>query len=160
MKKLNNKGFTLIELLAIIVILAIIMVVTIPTVLSSMNKARENQLQNAANSVAEWLSKQYELSALGTIAGGADGTFTTWLGASSYTTLSTAKNFGDTAEAKNMLNAAGISDAGTNFDLANSSAQYMTTTGRFCVILKAKDGGSFYNPSDPDANTKKSSGCS
>ncbi len=41
MKKLNRKGFTLIELLAVIVVLAIILVVTIPSVISSMNSARE-----------------------------------------------------------------------------------------------------------------------
>ena len=46
MKKLNRKGFTLIELLAVIVILAIVLVVTIPSVLSTMNDAKEKQLQN------------------------------------------------------------------------------------------------------------------
>ena len=41
MKKLNKKGFTLVELLAVIVVLAIIMVLTVPSVLSSMNSARQ-----------------------------------------------------------------------------------------------------------------------
>ena len=64
MKKLNNKGFTLIELLAVIVILAIIMVVTIPTVLSSMDSARKQTFQNSANTVADWVEKQYALAQL------------------------------------------------------------------------------------------------
>ncbi len=65
MKKLNRKGFTLIELLAVIVILAIVLVVTIPSVISSMNSARENQLQNAVDTVSEWFTKQYEQAKLG-----------------------------------------------------------------------------------------------
>lgn len=66
MKKLNRKGFTLIELLAVIVILAIVVVVTIPSVLNSINKAKESSLSNATATVTEWFTKQYELSTLGT----------------------------------------------------------------------------------------------
>ena len=62
--RLNSKGFTLIELLAVIVILAIIMVVTIPTVLSSMDNARKQTFQNSANTVADWVEKQYALAQL------------------------------------------------------------------------------------------------
>lgn len=65
MKKLNRKGFTLIELLAIIVILAIIMVVTIPTVLSSMGNARKTTLENSANTVADWIEKEYTMAQIG-----------------------------------------------------------------------------------------------
>lgn len=64
MKKLNRKGFTLIELLAVVVVLAIVLVVTIPSVLRSVGNARTQSLENAANSVADWLTRQYELKEL------------------------------------------------------------------------------------------------
>ena len=60
MKKLNRKGFTLIELLAVIVVLAIVLVVTIPSVLSSMSKAREEQFKNAVATVEEYMKKQID----------------------------------------------------------------------------------------------------
>ena len=60
MKKLNRKGFTLIELLAVIVVLAIIIVVTIPSVISSMNSAREEQFKNAVATVEEYMKKQID----------------------------------------------------------------------------------------------------
>ena len=71
MKKLNRKGFTLIELLAVIVILAVVLVVTIPSVITATNDARKKNLQNAATTVEEWFTKQYELSVLGTSLGSA-----------------------------------------------------------------------------------------
>ena len=64
MKKLNRKGFTLIELLAVIVVLAIVLVVTIPSVLRSVNNARVKSLENSANAVADWLTRQSELAAI------------------------------------------------------------------------------------------------
>ena len=72
MRMLNRKGFTLIELLAVIVILAIVLVVTIPSVLRAMDQARASQLQNSADSVAEWFQKNYEISSLSEIGGAAD----------------------------------------------------------------------------------------
>ena len=75
MRKINRKGFTLIELLAVIVILAIVMVVTIPSVLRAMASAREKQFQNAADTVADWLNKQYELARMDS----ADVAYTNWL---------------------------------------------------------------------------------
>ena len=65
MKKLNRKGFTLIELLAVIVVLAIILVVTIPSVISSMNKAREEQFKNAVATVEDYMKKQIDACSLG-----------------------------------------------------------------------------------------------
>lgn len=65
MKKLNRKGFTLIELLAVIVVLAIILVVTIPSVISSMNKAREEQFKNAVATVEDYMKKQIDACGLG-----------------------------------------------------------------------------------------------
>ena len=60
MKKLNRKGFTLIELLAVIVILGIIMVIAIPSFINSVDSAREEQFQNAVDSVSKWMTMQYK----------------------------------------------------------------------------------------------------
>ena len=158
MKKLNRKGFTLIELLANIVILAIIMVVTIPTVLNSMSSAKEGQLQNAANSVAEWFEKQYSLATLGSVSGGAASAYTTFLSSSTMPTTSTSAK----PLTIDVLEAAGISDASNNIDVsgtgssAKSTIYYNTTKGRMCVKLTAKASGQFDNDTDDE---KTSSGC-
>ncbi len=134
MKKLNRKGFTLIELLAVIVILAIVLVVTIPSVLSTMNDARDKNLQNAADTVAEWFTKQYELAVLGSDLGSGNVS-------AAYTT------FGLTATqkplTKDVLIAAGIADADSNLDLTKSIVVLNGT--KVCVKLTARSGGSFYN---------------
>lgn len=153
MKKLNRKGFTLIELLAVIVILAIVLVVTIPSVLSTMNDAKEKQLQNTADSVAEWYAKQYELATFASEFGTSVTTAYT-----NFPATATLTNFNDTAKkGKAALIAAGVSNVDTNIDLANSSVQLVGD--KICIILTAKQGGSFYN-SDTSKNTKKSSACS
>ena len=64
MKKLNRKGFTLIELLAVIVILAVVLVVTIPSILNSMDTARQKQLENVVATIESMVNKQYELCLL------------------------------------------------------------------------------------------------
>ena len=64
MKKMNNKGFTLIELLAVIVILAVVMVVTIPSVLNSMDSAREQQFKNAVETIRDYVQKNYDLCSI------------------------------------------------------------------------------------------------
>lgn len=56
----NKKGFTLIELLAVIIILAVIMIITIPTILGSMNKAKQKTINNVSSIIGDYLSKQYE----------------------------------------------------------------------------------------------------
>lgn len=65
MKKLNRKGFTLIELLAVIVVLAIVLVVTIPSVISSMNSARQKSFENVVTTIEDYMTKQYELCSIG-----------------------------------------------------------------------------------------------
>ncbi len=151
MKKLNRKGFTLIELLAVIVILAIVLVVTIPSVLTTMNDARDKNLQNAADTVAEWFTKQYELAVLGSDLG--SGNVST-----AYTT------FGLTATqkplTKEVLIAAGIADADTNLDLTEPKSIVVLNGTKVCVKLTAKSGGSFYNNDTTKYdNCKVSSGC-
>lgn len=142
MKELNRKGFTLIELLAVIVILAVVMVVTIPSILNSMDKARETQLQNAADSVAEWFQKNYELANLGAeFGGGASGEYNSFVGTTGLT--STAKNLNN-----DVLKAAGL--GGGTSDVTGTVKLNGT---KICVSLTAVSTGKF------KTGSKQSSGC-
>lgn len=69
MKKLNKKGFTLVELLAVIVVLAIIMVLTVPSVLSSMNSARQSSFLLYAGKMLEAAQGKYQSESLLTTPG-------------------------------------------------------------------------------------------
>ena len=157
MKKLNRKGFTLIELLAVIVVLAIVLVVTIPSVISSMNSAKQKSLQNAADSVQEWFQKNYEIANIGGDVGTPD---------TAYSTFMDGKTFAaNTAIAltSDVVVAAGISNAGDNLIFATSgttSTVYLDgTTNKLCVTLVAKSGGNFYNTASGAETTLSSSGC-
>jgi prepilin-type N-terminal cleavage/methylation domain-containing protein len=164
--KLNRKGFTLIELLAVIVILAIVMTVTIPSVLSSMNKARSNQLQNAADSVSEWFTKQYELAAMGDFAGSSDAAFNTFLGTlgtgSTFESLNSSTSIKTKVLTTAVLNASGISNSDKIIDLGTgkSYVYYNTSINKMCVVLFAKSGGSYYVNTSGASNKACSSGCS
>lgn len=125
MKKLNRKGFTLIELLAVIVILAVVLVVTIPSVISSMNKAKESQLQNAADTATEWFTKQYELATLGTVAGDPDPAYGTFGEVTTTSKLLTA----DVLKAAGITNTDGLINTGSTVNL--------TAAGKVCVKLEA-----------------------
>ena len=59
MKKLNKKGFTLVELLAVIVVLAIIMVLTLPTIMNSMNSARQSTFLLYASRMLDTAADNY-----------------------------------------------------------------------------------------------------
>lgn len=135
--KLNKKGFTLIELLAVIVILAIVMTVTIPTVLSSMNNARKNQLQNAADTVGSWINEQYVLyDVVGGLTGSnsdVDSYFKTWIASAS--TNGTKVTLTD-----ELLKAAGLNGGQTN---ATGTAEYLSSYKKWCIRLTAVDGGSY-----------------
>lgn len=126
-----KKGFTLIELLAVIVILAVVLVVTIPSVIESMNKAKESQLKNSANTVTEWFTKQYELATLGTVAGDPDPAYGTFGGVTT-----TSKRL-DAA----VLKAAGITN--TEGLINDGSTVILTAAGKVCVKLKAESGPFF-----------------
>lgn len=65
MKKLNRKGFTLVELLAVIVILAIVVGITLVTVLPTLKKSRQEAFNVTAQTAADYLEKQYQLSLIG-----------------------------------------------------------------------------------------------
>ena len=133
MKKLNRKGFTLIELLAVVVILAIVLVVTIPTVLNSMNSAKQSQLNNAANTVAEWLQKQRELDELGSAVGGAASTAYTGIKSSLNTATSTNRYTLTDA----LLKAAGFTGGTAD---ATGTAYYNSTSYSYCVTLTPANG--------------------
>ena len=64
-KKSKKKGFTLVELLAVIIILAIVVGITIPAVLTTTNKTKEKAFKTAAQSVANWVDRQYEVYSKG-----------------------------------------------------------------------------------------------
>lgn len=168
MKKLNRKGFTLIELLAVIVILAIVLVVTIPSVIDTMNDARDKNLQNATDTVAEWFTKQYELNVLGSDLGSSsvDSAFK-----DTFMKLGTenAKSLDNVLDLDaDVLVAAGVANAGANIllsgDTGATDANKSVVTldnGKICVRLSAKSGGSFYNnDTSTYKNCKTSSGCS
>lgn len=144
MKKLNRKGFTLIELLAVIVILAVVLVVTIPSVISSMNKAKESQLQNAADTATEWFAKQYELATLGTVAGDPAPAYKTFGGVTTTSKLLTA----------DVLKAAGITN--TEGLINDGSTVILTAAGKVCVKLRAESGPFFV---DGGITSVSGSGC-
>ena len=65
MNKLNKKGFTLVELLAVIIILAIVVGITIPAVLTTTSNAKKKAFQTAANTMADWIDRQYQVYTTG-----------------------------------------------------------------------------------------------
>lgn len=60
MKKMNKKGFTLVELLAVIVVLAIIMVIAVPSVLNTMNAARQSSFLLYAEKMIQSAQSKYQ----------------------------------------------------------------------------------------------------
>ena len=117
MKKLNRKGFTLVELLAVIVILAIVVGITLVTVLPTLKKSRQQAFELSANTIAEYLEKQYQAQLIGE---GIDVAVTIPLG--------TAKSI-----SPDDFKKAGVKP--TNY--ASGTWYINTTTGRACVVLTA-----------------------
>lgn len=62
--RLNKKGFTLVELLAVIVVLAIIMVIAIPSVMDSMQNARQGAFKIQAEKVLNKAQEKYSTDLL------------------------------------------------------------------------------------------------
>ena len=172
MKKLNRKGFTLIELLAVIVILAIVLVVTIPSVIRAMDQARASQLQNSADSVAEWFQKNYDLDTLAEIDNGADESYKEFVctksGSGTNITYSDCKSLGTSGtgfntttldigntKANAVLKAAGI--GGGVSDVKGS----VTMNGdKVCVSLSAQNATGTNSRFKGVTGNKCSSGCS
>ena len=155
MKKLNRKGFTLIELLAVIVILAIVMVVTIPSVISSMNKAKEESLSNAAATVTEWFTKQYELATLGSdIAGNVSSDYTAFVGDTGLPVKPSTGTVDKKGLTPAVLKAAGITNP-----TGLTGTVYVNGT-KICIELSASSGSQFYSSRDNGThNSATGSGC-
>lgn len=140
MKKLNRKGFTLVELLAVIVILAIVVGITLVTVLPTLKKSRQEAFELTAQTAADFVEKQYQLSLLGT-------------GVSGATLVIT--DFG-TSTSKHTIGDAEYAAAGLKKENYTSGTWYIdTATGRACVELNASTSGEYYDAT----GTAKSTGC-
>ncbi len=145
MKRLNRKGFTLVELLAVIVILAIVVGIALTTVLPTLKKSRQNAFELTADTAADYLEKQYQLTLIGDISGNT-------LEMDSVPTTATAMQEID-------FKRAGLK--ASNYNVASCTWYINESTGRACVHLVAKtgtgnNGGDFY---DVNPSTKNSSGC-
>lgn len=146
MKKLNRKGFTLVELLAVIVILAIVVGITLVTVLPTLKKSRQEAFEVTAQTAAEYLEKQYQLSLIGDLSGGT---------LEMATIPTTATNL--TAD---DFKRAGLK--AENYVIGTGSTWYINVaTSRACVKLTAKTGtgntgGEYY---DVNPSTAQSTGC-
>jgi len=158
MKRLNKKGFTLIELLAVIVILAIVLVVTIPSVINALNSARTKSLQNAADTVADWFTKNYELDDFSTSLGSntVEAAYTTFKGTfgngNTWTTQVNNANKVYELDAA-VLEAAGISNAATTID----EHSYVQLQGKkICVTLNISSDSQLYVSGSTSAT---SAGC-
>lgn len=123
MKRLNRKGFTLVELLAVIVILAIVVGITLVTVLPSLKKARQESFDLTANTVAEYLEKQYQAQLIGDVSG---------------VTVSVTIPTGTTSSAAQPISDTDLKNAGVKPNNYRAASWYInTTTGRACVKLTA-----------------------
>lgn len=117
--KLNRKGFTLVELLAVIVILAIVVGIALTTVLPTLKKSRQEAYELTANTAADYLEKQYQLTLIGDISGG---------------TLEIPNPpTSETAMTETDFQKAGLKPS----NYISGTWYIKTDTGRACVILKA-----------------------
>ena len=159
MKRLNRKGFTLVELLAVIVILAIVVGITLVTVLPSLKKARQESFELTANTVAEFLEKQYQAQLVGDLSG---------------VPVSVTVPTGTTSADAKSISAPDLKKAGVKPSNYVGATWYInTTTGRACVVLTAAtrantsstkptidgktEAGEFYDVDSP--YQAKSTGC-
>lgn len=145
MKRLNRKGFTLVELLAVIVILAIVVGITLVTVLPTLKRSRQAAFELTAQTAADYLEKQHELSLVGSVSGDT-------LEMGTIPTTATTMTDAD-------LKRAGLKP--DNYIVADCTWYINPETDRACVSLKAKTGtgatGGEYYDVNPDVAT--STGC-
>ena len=138
MKKLNRKGFTLVELLAVIVILAIVVGITLVTVLPTLKKSRQEAFNLTAQTAADFVEKQYQLSLVGTAVSGGTLVIT---------------DFGS------KTNPHTITTAGLKSTNYSAGTWYIDTdTGRACVTLTRSTTGE-YNDADDNGGVATSTGC-
>ena len=145
MKRLNKKGFTLVELLAVIIILAIVVGLTIPAVLTVTTNAKKKAFDTAAQEMADWFDRQYQIAITGLGSDGIatlDANFSTTCGSDGATCAA-----GATTLTNALVVAAGVRD--TNVTAASSTVYINSATGRSCVKLVASTGGDY-----PDGKTE------
>ena len=154
MKKLNRKGFTLVELLAVIVILAIVVGITLVTVLPTLKKSRQQAFELSANTIAEYLEKQYQAQLIGE---GIDVAVTIPI-----------KDAKGNISTNNTMSPDDFKKAGVKPTNYASGTWYIdATTGRACVVLNAatskwasegtgRTAGEYH---DVDPAQAKSTGC-
>ena len=128
MKKLNRKGFTLVELLAVIIILAIVVGITIPAVLTTVDKARKEAFQTAADTAADWLDRQYQSYLIG------DETLSA---VDAAYKLYCPNGGACTTSNDELIRAAGLKTENV------SSLTATISGGRYCVTIKAATGGDY-----------------
>ena len=116
MKKLNRKGGTLVEPRAVIVILAIVVGIALTTVLPTLKKSRQEAFDLTANTVADYVEKQYQLSLLN----------------SDAPTI----EFG-TSTVPHTITANEYKAAGVKADNYRAGTWYVDANGRACVTLTA-----------------------
>ena len=148
MKRLNRKGFTLVELLAVIVILAIVVGITLVTVLPTLKKSRQEAFNLTAQTAADYVEKQYQLSLVGSNISG--------------NTLEIT-NFGSSTTPYEIKPAdfekAGLKADNYDCTAKNSCIWYINeSTGRACVKLTRSTSGE-YNDADLNGGVAKSTGC-
>ena len=123
MKRLNRKGFTLVELLAVIVILAIVVGITLVTVLPTLKKSRQEAFNLTAQTVADYLEKQYQLTIIGSISGDT----------LEMTSIPNSSNYSE-----GNMTADDVKRAGLKPENYTSGTWYInTSTSRACVKLTA-----------------------
>ena len=148
MKRLNRKGFTLVELLAVIVILAIVVGITLVTVLPTLKKSRQEAFNLTAQTAADYVETQYQLSLVGSNISG--------------DTLEIS-DFGSSTN-PHSINSSDFEKAGlkaSNYDCTNGHVctWYINeSTGRACVKLTRSTTGE-YNDANDNNGVAESTGC-
>ena len=142
MKRLNRKGFTLVELLAVIVILAIVVGITLVTVLPTLKDSRQEAFEVTAQTAADYLEKQYQLTLVG-------------LSGSTLTgSVPTGESDTDAvAIGESNFKSAGLKPG--NYNLTTSKWYINEKTDRACVILYPNASGEYHDATGP----AKSAGC-
>lgn len=148
MKRLNRKGFTLVELLAVIVILAIVVGITLVTVLPTLKKSRQEAFNLTAQTAADYVEKQYQLSLVGSNISG------NTLEITDFGTSTKPHDISDEEFEKAGLKA-------SNYDCTNNKVctWYINeSTGRACVKLTRSTTGE-YNDANDNGGVAESTGC-
>lgn len=143
MKRFNKKGFTLVELLAVIVILAIVVGITLVTVLPAIKDSKQKAFELSAETAADAISKQYELSMV------LQGSTTI----KEFGTSANPKHFGQSGAA--TYDIVGLKE--NNYDNTSGTYYVDVATGKVCVKLTASETGDYSGLANKNI---ESSGCS